>query len=157
LPSVLGDTRQIVSLFAECLPDQHSATRPPVGPFVSFFVECARRHSAKLASLPSARAVALGKEAFPVTRCSFFAECYGLNTRQSTSLPSVTLDKVTSIPLFICFFYSLHINKRYITYTSQISHNHHIHNRDHIFHKSNMFFTNMSMFLPSFTNISIIT
>jgi hypothetical protein len=46
---------------------------------------------------------------------------------------------VTSIPFFICFWYSLQTNKRYITYTSQISHNHHIHNRDHIFHKSNKF------------------
>jgi hypothetical protein len=70
--------------------------------------------------------------------------------------------KVTSIPLCIFFCYSLHTNKRYITYTSQRSHNHHIYNRDHIFHKSNKFFTNMSVhtkfhqhkFWTSFTNIS---
>jgi hypothetical protein len=58
---------------------------------------------AKLASLLSAKAVALDKEPFPVTMCSFFAECYGLDTRQTTSLPSVTLGKVTSIPLFYLF------------------------------------------------------
>ena len=95
--------------------------------------------------LPSARATTLGREALPVPRCSFFVECYDINTQQSASLSSVTLDKVTSIPLFICFCYSIQTNKRYITYTSHISHNHHIHNRDHIFHKSNKFFTNMSM------------
>jgi hypothetical protein len=101
LPSVLGDTRQIVFLFAECPPDKHSATRSPTGPFVSTFAECTRRrHSAKVASLPSAEAIALGKEALPVSRYTVFAECYDLDTRQSTSLPSVTLDKVTNIPLF---------------------------------------------------------
>jgi hypothetical protein len=111
-----------------------------VGHFVSFFAECARRHSAKVASLPSARAVALSKEDLPVPRCFFFAECYDIDTQQNTSWLSVTLNKVTSIPLFICFCYSLQINKRYITYTSQISRNHRIHNRDHIFHKFNNFF-----------------
>ena len=43
-----------------------------------------------------------------------------------------------------------------ITYKSLISHNLHIHNRDHIFHKnhkSHKFFTNVSMFTPSFANI----
>jgi hypothetical protein len=54
-----------------------------VSPFVSFFAECARRHLAKLASLLSARTVAFGKEALPVPRCSFFVECYDLDTRQS--------------------------------------------------------------------------
>jgi hypothetical protein len=61
LPSVIGGTRQRGKLFAECLPTQHSAASPPVVPFVSFFAECSRRHSAKLAS---------------------FAECQGHNTRQ---------------------------------------------------------------------------
>jgi hypothetical protein len=54
----------------------HSTKGPPAGSFVSFFDECYRRHSAKLASLPSARATALGKKALPVPRCSFSAECY---------------------------------------------------------------------------------
>jgi hypothetical protein len=53
------------------------------GPFVSFFAECSRRHSAKLASLPSTRVTTLGKEALLVPRCSFFAECYDPDTRQS--------------------------------------------------------------------------
>ena len=130
LPSVLGDTRQRVSLSDECLPSYHSTTRPPAGPFVSFFAECARRHSAKLASLPSFRAIALGKEALPVPRCSFFAECYDLDTRQNTSLPSVTLGKVTSIHLFNLFFLFPPKKQKYISYTSKISHNHH---RYHIY------------------------
>jgi hypothetical protein len=71
-----------------------------------------------------------------VPRCSFFIECYDHDTRQRTSLPSVALGKVTSIYLFICFCYSIQINKRYhiiitdITYTSLISH---IHHRYHIY------------------------
>jgi hypothetical protein len=63
--------------FAEChlihsakrLPLLPSILRPTLGKgttsglFVSFFAECARRHSAKLASLPSARVTTLGEEA----------------------------------------------------------------------------------------------
>jgi hypothetical protein len=52
-------------------------------PFVSSFAECTRRHSAKLASLSSTKAIALGKETLPVSRCAFFAERYDLDTRQS--------------------------------------------------------------------------
>jgi hypothetical protein len=63
----------------------HSANGPPAGPFVSFFAECARRHSAKLASLSSVMVTALGKEALPVSRCSVSAECY---TRQSDQYKS---------------------------------------------------------------------
>jgi hypothetical protein len=48
--------------------DQHSAKDPSAGPFVSFFVECSAWHSAKRASLPSARATTLGKEAILVPR-----------------------------------------------------------------------------------------
>ena len=59
---------------------QHSAKNPLAGPFVRFFVECSVWHSAKRASLPSARAITLGKEPIPVPRSWFFAECY---TRQS--------------------------------------------------------------------------
>jgi hypothetical protein len=36
------------------------------------------------APLPSVEAIALGKEALPVSRCAIFAECYDLDTRQST-------------------------------------------------------------------------
>jgi hypothetical protein len=81
----------------------HSTKGLPAGPFVSFFTGCSWRHSTKLASLVSARATTLGKEALSVLRCCFFAECYGLDTWQSTSLPSVTLGKVTSIHLFNLF------------------------------------------------------
>jgi hypothetical protein len=52
----------------------HSAKGPPAGPFVSFFAKCARRHSAKLASLLSGKVTALDKEALQVPRCSFYAE-----------------------------------------------------------------------------------
>jgi hypothetical protein len=88
----------------------HSTKSPPVGPFVSFFAECSRRHSTKLSSLLNARATALGKEALPVPKFSFSTECYSLDTQQSTSLLSVTLGKVTSIHLFNLFLL-FHPNK----------------------------------------------
>jgi hypothetical protein len=69
-----------------------------------------------------------------VPKCSFFAECYGPNTRQRTSLPSVTLSKVTSIHLFICFCYS--IQTKDITYITLSSHIRHI---SHKHHESNKF------------------
>jgi hypothetical protein len=84
-------------------------------PFVSFFTEYIRRHSAKAPSLPSVRATTFGKEALPVPRCAFFTECYDLDTRQSTSLSSVTFDKVAEYPFFICFCCSIQTNERYIT------------------------------------------
>jgi hypothetical protein len=71
--------------------DQHSAKDPSAGPFVRFFVECSLWHSVKRASLPSARATTLGKEAIPVPRYWYFAECYDPDTRQRPSLSSVTL------------------------------------------------------------------
>jgi hypothetical protein len=37
-----------------------------MGPHVRYFVECLVWHSAKRASLPSARAITLGKEPIPV-------------------------------------------------------------------------------------------
>jgi hypothetical protein len=92
---------------------------PPTEPFVSFSAECVRRYSTKLASLPSSRVTTLGKKALPVPRCSFSAECYDIDTRQRTSLSSVTLGKVTSTHLFNLFFL-FHWNKQ------KISHNHHI-------------------------------
>jgi hypothetical protein len=70
------------------------------------------------------RATTLSKEPIPVPMSWFFAECYGSDTRQSSYLPSVTLDKVTSRHLF--YLFSLfHPNKqkifdRYHIYTSQI-------------------------------------
>ena len=120
LPSILGDTQQRVSLFAECLPDYLSAKRSPASPFVSTFVECTRRHSTKVASLPSVKATSLGKEAVLVPRCAFFAECY---TRQS--------DQYTPFYLFLLFHpkkekishnhHIYHIIITYITYTTHIS------------------------------------
>jgi hypothetical protein len=124
---------------------QHSAKDLSAGPSVSFFAECSLWHSAKRVSLPSVKAATLGKEVIPLPRYWYFAECYDPDTRQKPSLPSVTLGKVTSIYLFICFLYSIQTNKRYhiyitnITYTSQIlpqiSHIHHISQKDH---KSNI-------------------
>jgi hypothetical protein len=83
-----------------------------VGPLDSSFVECIRTHSAKVACFPSVSATSLGKEVLPVPRCAFFAECYGHGTRQSTSMSSVTLDKVTRIPIFL--FLLFHPNKQNI-------------------------------------------
>jgi hypothetical protein len=111
LPSVLGDTRQR-NYLCRVSTSLHSTKGLPAGPFVSFFAECS-------SSLPSARAIALGKEALLVPRCCFSAECYGPNTRQSTFLPSVTLGKLTSIHLFNLFLL-FHPNKQ------KISHIHHI-------------------------------
>jgi hypothetical protein len=114
LPSVQGDsTRQRIR---------------QRGPHVRYFAECLVWHSAKRASLPSVRAITLGKEPIPVPRSWFFTECYGPDTRQSTSLPSVTLGKVTSTHLFLFVF---PISSKQTKDISQISHiyitNHHIH------------------------------
>jgi hypothetical protein len=113
--------------FVECLPNStrqriHLCRVPPgtlgkesakEGPHVRSFAEYLVWHSAKCASLPSARAITLGKEPIPVPRSWFFAECYDSDTRQSTSLPSVTLGKVTSRYLF--YLFSLfHPNKQKI-------------------------------------------
>jgi hypothetical protein len=104
--------------FAECLPDSTRQTIRQRDPHVRYFAECLVRNSAKRASLPSARAITLGKEPIPVPKSWFFAECYSPDTRQSTSLPSVTLGKVTSIHLF--YFPSKQTKDT--TYTSHISH-----------------------------------
>jgi hypothetical protein len=90
-------------VFAECLSISTRQRIRQRGPHVRFFAECFVRHSVKHASLPSARATTLGKEHIPVPRPWFFVECYGLDTRQSTSLPSVTLGKVTSTHHFYLF------------------------------------------------------
>jgi hypothetical protein len=90
----------------------HLAKGPPAEPFARFFAEWSRRHSANLASLPSVRATTIDKEALPVPRCCFSAECYDPDTRHRGPLPSVILDKVTSIHLFYLFFYSIQTNKR---------------------------------------------
>jgi hypothetical protein len=99
LPSVLGDTRQRSYL---CRVSPNTLDK-------------------EVTSLPSARATKLGKEAIQVTKYWFFAECYGPDTRQSTSLPSVTLGKVTSIHLFYLFFL-FHPNKQNIPHIHHIYH-----------------------------------
>jgi hypothetical protein len=68
-----------------------------VCPFARSFAECIRRHSAKIASLPSVLATSLDKEALPIQMCVFYAECYGHGTGQYTSLPSVTLGNALDI------------------------------------------------------------
>jgi hypothetical protein len=105
---------------------QHSANNPSAGPHVRFFAECCVGHLAKRASLPSARATALGKEPIPMPRSWFFVESYDPDTQQSTSLPSVTLSKVTSTHLFYLFFLFYQTNKRYITDITYIHHKYHI-------------------------------
>jgi hypothetical protein len=81
-----------------------------VGPFVSFFVECSLWHSAKRVSLPSARSTTLDKETILVPKYLYFAECYDPDPRQSTSLPSVTLSKVTSTYLVRHSFFETFTN-----------------------------------------------
>jgi hypothetical protein len=156
-----------------------------MGPFTSSIAERIRRHSAKATSLPSDRLTstrqryhlwapllvslltALGGTRQCLLLCRVprphhsvkrLYRCLGV-----PSLPSVltlTLGKIPlcrdqNTPILFVFLFNPNKQKIYhiiITYTSQISHNHHIHNRDHIFHK---FFTNMSIFILSLTNISI--
>jgi hypothetical protein len=117
-PNTLG----IAVILCRVSASQHSAKNPSAGPHVRFFAECCIRHSVKRAYLPSARATALGKEPIPVPRSWFFVECYGPDTRQSTSLPSVTLGKMTSTHLFYLFFLfypnKQKIHHRYHIYTS---------------------------------------
>jgi hypothetical protein len=55
--------------------------------------------------------IALDKEALPVSRSVIFSKCYDLDTWQRDALSSVTLDKVTSIPLFNLFLL-FHPNKQ---------------------------------------------
>jgi hypothetical protein len=50
------------------------------GPICQYLCRRTRRHSTKVASLPSVEATTLGKEALSVPMCAFFAECYGLGT-----------------------------------------------------------------------------
>jgi hypothetical protein len=101
------------------------------GPHVRYFAECLVWHSAKHASLLSAIDITLGKEPIPVPRSWFFAECYDPDTRQSTSLSSVTLGKVTRIHLFICFLYSIQTNKRYHIYITYVTYIHHRYHHKH--------------------------
>jgi hypothetical protein len=74
--SVDGD-----GVFAECLPNNTRQKIRQRGPHVRYFTECLVWQSVKRASLPSARAITLGKEPILVPRSWFFAECYGLDTR----------------------------------------------------------------------------
>jgi hypothetical protein len=101
--------------------DLHSTKDPPAGPFVRFFAECSVWQLAKCASFLSARATSLDKEAITVPRYCFSAECYDPDTQQITSLPSVTLGKVTSIHLLFVFYIPSKQTKD-TTYTSKISH-----------------------------------
>jgi hypothetical protein len=89
------------------------------GPHVRFFAECSVRHSAKRASLSSASDITLGKVPKPVPRSLLFDECYDPDTRKITSLPSVTLGKVTSI-YFFYFFCIPSTKTKDITYISHI-------------------------------------
>jgi hypothetical protein len=120
------------SFCVECA-NWHSTKGAPVGSHASLCVECAGWHSTKKEPLPSARTITLGKEALPVPRCAFFAECYGHCTRRRHSLLSVTLDKVTRDPPFYLFLL-FHPNKQKIyiidiTYTSHVSPTPHISQR----------------------------
>ena len=121
---LLGSTRQRIHL---CRVPLGTLDKEPTraGPHVRLFAECSVRHSAKPTSLPSASDITLGKEPKPVPRSVLFAECYDPDTRQSASLPSVTLGKVTSIYLFYLFFvfhpHKQKISHIYHIYTSQIS------------------------------------
>jgi hypothetical protein len=123
LPSVFGDTRQKRYFFAECLP---TSTRQRIHQWVPLSASlssalCCTQQSVSLCRVPGPRHSA--KKLVP--RYWYFAECYDPDTRQSTSLPSVTLGKVSNTHLFYLFFLfypNKHkIHHRYHIYTSQIS------------------------------------
>jgi hypothetical protein len=67
--------------FAECLHDSTGQRIRQRSPPVRYFAECLVWHSAKCASLSSARFITLGKKPISVPRSWFFAECYGPDTR----------------------------------------------------------------------------
>jgi hypothetical protein len=126
-------------IFAECLPGSTRQRihlyRVPLGtlgkeparegPHVRLFAECSVRHSPKPISLPSASDITLGKDPKPVPKSVLFAECYDPDTRQSTSLPSVTLGKVTSIYLFLFVFCIPSTQTKDITYIHYRYHHKH--------------------------------
>jgi hypothetical protein len=66
---------------------------------VSFFAKCRGHHT--------------WQRSFTSSHYTFFVECYGHGTRQRTSLPSVTLYKVTRKPLLYLFLL-FHPNKQKI-------------------------------------------
>jgi hypothetical protein len=66
--------------------------------FVSSFAECTRRHSTKLASLPSAKATTLGKEALPVPRCAFFGVLWPWHSAKYLFAESYTLQSDQNTP-----------------------------------------------------------
>jgi hypothetical protein len=129
--------------FVKCLPRStrqriHLCRVPPgtlgkgparEGPHVRLFAECYVRHSAKRASLPSATDITLGKEPIPVPRSWFFAECYGLDTRQSDH----------EVPFLFVLLFHPNKQKIYISFTSHYisfaSQNQHIYHQHHIYHK----------------------
>jgi hypothetical protein len=154
LSSVLLDTRQRLPL-CRVPAGLVLGKKGPVGSFANLFVECFKRHSAKT---PSARqkehqwAPLTGhlSSALEGTRQRSFIGsqvcllCRVLWSRHSAKslLPSVTLDKVTKTPFYL--FLLFHLNKQniyhiIITYTSQSSQNHHIHQTRDIAHKYHMF------------------
>jgi hypothetical protein len=132
-----------VSSFAECplvLARLALAQGSTSGPFVSSFDEYIRRHSTEVASLPSVKATTHGKEVLPVSRCAFFAECYGLDTRQKYLFAECYTRQSyqnTHFYLFLLF----HPNKQKIYYIiiTHASQNHHIHQTHDIAHKDHMF------------------
>jgi hypothetical protein len=123
LPSVLGSIRQRLPL---CRVPAGLALGKGItsGPLCQFLcrVHYETLGNANVAFLPSAKATSLGKKALLVPRCAFFVECYDLDTRQRTSLPSVTLDKVTRIPPFYLFLlFLLNKQKIYHIYITDIT------------------------------------
>jgi hypothetical protein len=98
--------------FVECLPDSTRQRIRQRGLHVRYFVECFVWHSAKRAFAECQSHYTRQRTYIPVLRSWFFAECCG----------PVTLGKVTSIHLFICFPYSIQTNKRYFTDITYIHH-----------------------------------
>jgi hypothetical protein len=76
--------------FAECVPNSTQQRIRQRGPHVRYFAECLVWHSAKCASLPSARATTLDKELILVLRSWFFTEWYSSECYTGARIPVVT-------------------------------------------------------------------
>jgi hypothetical protein len=143
----------------------------PVGPFTSSVAECIRRHSAKATSLPSARLTstrqryhqwtslsvplltALGGTRQSLLLCRVprphhstkrLYRCPGVPSLSSAStltLGKVPLCRDQNTPFLVVFLFHPSKQRIYHIIITDI-HNHHIHSRDHIFHKT----TNLTSF-----------
>jgi hypothetical protein len=116
LPSVPCDTRQrrlLCRVFPNILGKEftslpsvyylHSAKEPPDGSPCQVLCRVLSMALGKACFFTECQSHYTRQRTYTGARSWFFVECYGPDTRQSTTLPSVTLGKVTSTYLFYLF------------------------------------------------------